>query len=111
MNPYMLYTLSVDGVAYLIKLNNLNDYGSCSVFPTSDVVELNTCSYGDGTITAIAATTGFFVIGKEDGSLSCFRLGSLDSTSPGMVYFFFYFLLCARMFKMSIISDCIINQK
>ncbi|GKA89298.1 nuclear pore complex protein NUP160 isoform X2 [Tanacetum coccineum] len=82
--PYMLYTLSVEGVAYLIRLNNLTNYGWCSFFPTTDVVELNMRSYGDGSITAIAATTGFLVIGKEDGSLSCFRLGSLDSTSPGM---------------------------
>nr|GEW94264.1 hypothetical protein [Tanacetum cinerariifolium] len=84
--PYMLYTLSVEGVAYLIKLNNLTNYGWCSFFPTTDVVELNMRSYGDGSITAIAATTGFLVIGKEDGSLSCFRLGSLDSTSPGFVH-------------------------
>ncbi|GKC05647.1 hypothetical protein Tco_0997257 [Tanacetum coccineum] len=44
MKPYLLYTMSVKGVAYLIKLSNINDYVSCSVFPTNDVVELNTCS-------------------------------------------------------------------
>ncbi|GJY39157.1 hypothetical protein Tco_0425521, partial [Tanacetum coccineum] len=78
-NPYMLYTTSVNGVVRLIHLNNVTDYRSGSV---CDVEELNIHSFHvRGTITSIAATAGFVVIGKHDGWVGCFRLGSLESAS------------------------------
>nr|XP_043632456.1 nuclear pore complex protein NUP160-like [Erigeron canadensis] len=85
--PYMLYALSVSGVAYLIRLTDINNYGSCSVFPPDEVFELNIQSYCDyGGITAIAATAGCLVIGGRDGSVACFRLGILDSGAPGFLH-------------------------
>nr|GFC18854.1 hypothetical protein [Tanacetum cinerariifolium] len=67
-NPYMLYTMTVDGVACLIRLNNITNYQSCNIFPTTDVVKLNIYRFGvHGTITSIAATPGFLVLGKYDG--------------------------------------------
>lgn len=85
--PYMLYTSTVAGVAYLIRLTNITNYGSYTVFPPHEVTELNIQSYCDyGAITAIAATAGCLVIGGSDGSVGCFRLGSLDSSSPGFLH-------------------------
>nr|XP_043625787.1 nuclear pore complex protein NUP160-like [Erigeron canadensis] len=85
--PYMLYTLSVSGVAYLIRLTDIDNYGSCSVFPLVDVVELNIQSYCDyGGITAVAATAGCLVIGGSDGSVACFRLSMLDSSAPSSLH-------------------------
>ncbi|KAI7734640.1 hypothetical protein M8C21_024531, partial [Ambrosia artemisiifolia] len=84
-NPYILYAFTVSGVAYLIRLtDDITGYGSCSVLPPNEVVELDVTSYCDyGAITAIAATNGCLIIGGQDGSVGCFRLGMLDSTSPG----------------------------
>ncbi|GJV09094.1 nucleoporin Nup120/160 [Tanacetum coccineum] len=86
--PYMLYTLTVDGVIRLIYLDNVTNYRPGSVFAVNiDVEEINTHYFGvHGTITSIAATTGFVVIGKDNGWVGCFRLGSLESCSEGMVY-------------------------
>ncbi|PWA49595.1 nucleoporin [Artemisia annua] len=86
-NPYMLYTMSVDGVVCLIHLNNVTNYGSGSVLTTPEVEELNTHNFAvHGTITSIAATAGFVVIGKHNGWVGCFRLGSLESGSQGFQY-------------------------
>ncbi|GKE11463.1 hypothetical protein Tco_1415014, partial [Tanacetum coccineum] len=81
-NPYMLYTMTVCGVAYLIRLDNIKYYESYSVFPPNEGAELNTQSYGaHGAITTIAAAAGFLAIGHLDGSFACL-LGFLDSSSP-----------------------------
>lgn len=86
-NPYTLFASTVAGVAYLIRLTNITNYGACSVFPPHEVVELNIASYCDyGAITAISATNGCLIIGGQDGSVGCFRLGMLDSSAPGMDY-------------------------
>ncbi|KAK1430067.1 hypothetical protein QVD17_12562 [Tagetes erecta] len=86
-NPYTLYALTVAGVAYLIRLTNITNYGVCSVFPPNEVVELNIASYCDyGAITAISATNGCLVIGGQDGSVGCFRLGMLDFSTPGFLH-------------------------
>ncbi|PWA68371.1 nucleoporin [Artemisia annua] len=86
-NPYLLYTMSVSGVAYLIRLKGVASYESYSVIPPNEVVELNPQIFGvRGGITHIAAIAGIFVIGQPDGSVVCFRLGSLDITSPGFLH-------------------------
>ncbi|GJS90137.1 nucleoporin Nup120/160 [Tanacetum coccineum] len=86
--PYMLYTMTVDGVIRLIYLDNVTNYRPGSVFAVNiDVEEINTHYFGvHGTITSIAATTGFVVIGKHNGWVGCFRLGSLESCSEGFLY-------------------------
>lgn len=36
-----------------------------------------------GTITAVAATAGCLVLGRNDGSVGCFQLGILEPGAPG----------------------------
>lgn len=87
--PYLIYVLTVSGVAYLLKIRNVSAYASRSstVFPVNDVLELNVRDYipNNVTVTAMAATTGSVVIGRSDGSICCFQLGGLDPSAPGMV--------------------------
>ncbi|XP_024959556.1 nuclear pore complex protein NUP160 isoform X1 [Cynara cardunculus var. scolymus] len=86
-NPYMLYTLTAAGVAYLIRLTDITNYASCSVFPPNEVVELNIQSYCNyGAITATSATAGCLIIGGRDGSVGCFGLGILDPSVPGFLH-------------------------
>ncbi|KAL7592828.1 hypothetical protein Lser_V15G33426 [Lactuca serriola] len=86
-NPYMLYALTIAGVAYLIRLTDITNYASCTAFPPSDVVEFSIQNYGDyGAITAISATMGCLVIGGRTGLVGCFRLGFLDSSDPGFLH-------------------------
>ncbi|XP_076919952.1 nuclear pore complex protein NUP160-like [Bidens hawaiensis] len=86
-NPYMLYALTVTGLAYLIRLTDITCYETCSVLPPNEVVELNLIDYCDyGAITAIAATNGCLVVGGQDGSVGCFRLGMHDSSAPGFLH-------------------------
>ncbi|XP_012074439.1 nuclear pore complex protein NUP160 isoform X1 [Jatropha curcas] len=85
--PYLLYLLTVSGVAYVFKLRNVSGYTSCSTFPPSEVIEFNLRSYFDNvTITSVAATAGCLVVGRNDGSVACFQLGSADQTAPGFAY-------------------------
>ena len=84
-NLYLLYTLTVSGVAYLFKLRNICTYESCSIFPSNDIIEFNLQTYPHyGEITAVAATSGSLVIGRNDGSVSLFRLGMFDQSAPGI---------------------------
>ena len=105
----MLYTSTAAGIAYLIRLTNITNYGSYTVFPPHEVTELNIQSYCDyGAITAIAATAGCLVIGGSDGSVGCFRLGSLDSSSPGMVDFVLSSLCrcLSELFFVIVVVEC-----
>ncbi|KAF7127679.1 hypothetical protein RHSIM_Rhsim11G0112000 [Rhododendron simsii] len=86
-NPYLLYALTVSGVAYLFRLKGIDDYASCSVFPPNQITEYNMQSYPPhGTITAVAATAGCLVLGRNDGSVGCFQLGILEPGAPGFVH-------------------------
>ncbi|KAL8109546.1 nuclear pore complex protein NUP160 isoform X2 [Apium graveolens] len=84
--PYMLYALTVSGVAYLVKLKSSLSYASSAVLPQSEIMELNVKLYAQyEAITAAAATTGFFVVGGNDGFVSCFQFGTLDPSAPGFM--------------------------
>lgn len=86
-NPYLLYALTVSGVAYLFRLKSICDYASYSVFPPNQITVYNIQSHPPhGTITAITATEGCLVIGRNDGSVSCFQLGTLEPGAPGFVH-------------------------
>ena len=89
--PYLLYVLTVSGVAYLLKIRNASAYASTSsaLFPVEDLFELNVCDYVSNhvAITAVTATAGCVVIGQRDGSVCCFRLGVIDPSAPGMLNF------------------------
>lgn len=81
----MLYALTVSGVAYLVKLKPSLSYASSTVLPQSEIMELNVKSYAQyEAITAAAATSGFFIVGGNDGSVSCFQFGTLDPSAPGV---------------------------
>ncbi|KAH7841494.1 hypothetical protein Vadar_030606 [Vaccinium darrowii] len=82
-NPYLLYALTVSGVAYLFRLKSIYDYASYSVFPPNQIIMYNIQSHPPrGTITAITATAGCLVIGRNDGSITCFQLGILEPGGP-----------------------------
>lgn len=93
-NLYLLYALTVSGVAYLFKLRNIYTYESCSIFPSNDLIEFNLQTHPHyGEITAVAATSGSLVIGRSDGSVSLFQLGMFDQSAPGIKS------CCAPVFK------------
>ncbi|XP_017229286.1 nuclear pore complex protein NUP160 isoform X2 [Daucus carota subsp. sativus] len=84
--PYILYALTVSGVAYLIKLKPSLSYASSTVLPQTEIMELNVKLYAHyEAITAAAATAGCFMIGGNDGSVGCFQFGTLDPGAPGFV--------------------------
>lgn len=84
--PYLLYVLTVSGVAYLLKIRNFSTYVSCSVVPADELSELNVYSYSNNVpVTAVTATSGCLVVGRNDGSVSCFQLGVLDPTTAGII--------------------------
>lgn len=86
-NLYLLYALTVSGVAYLFKLRNIYTYESCSIFPSNDLIEFNLQTHPHyGEITAVAATSGSLVIGRSDGSVSLFQLGMFDQSAPDFVH-------------------------
>nr|XP_011466909.1 PREDICTED: nuclear pore complex protein NUP160 isoform X2 [Fragaria vesca subsp. vesca] len=77
-HPYLLYALTVAGVAYLLRLGTVSNYASSSVIREVSL-------HPHGPITSAAATpTGCLVVGRNDGSLACFQL-TLDSTAPGFL--------------------------
>lgn len=83
-HPYLLCALTVSGVAYLVRLGTISSYASRSVIRPEDLIEFNLHGYGP--ITSAAATpSGCLVVGRNDGSLACFQLGTLDSTAPGII--------------------------
>ncbi|KAG6421147.1 hypothetical protein SASPL_117696 [Salvia splendens] len=82
----VLYALTISGVAYVIRLKSNFDYGTSSVVPASEVLEYNThVQPHSGAITTVAASEGCLLIGRSDGSISCFQLGILDPSTPGFV--------------------------
>ncbi|XP_043712861.1 nuclear pore complex protein NUP160 isoform X2 [Telopea speciosissima] len=86
-NSYLLYALEVSGVAYILKLRNICTYVSCSLFPRSELVEVNVQTDPQvGAVTAVAATVGCLVLGRQDGSISCFRLGAFDQTPLDLMH-------------------------
>ncbi|XP_019461186.1 PREDICTED: nuclear pore complex protein NUP160 [Lupinus angustifolius] len=88
--PYLLYVLTVTGVAYLLKIRKVSVYASSSstILPVDELLELDLKDYipYNVTITAMSATTGCLVIGRSDGSVFCFQFGGLDQSAPGFVH-------------------------
>ncbi|BBH02752.1 SUPPRESSOR OF AUXIN RESISTANCE1 [Prunus dulcis] len=82
--PYLLYALTVSGVAYLLRLGPISTYVSHSGFRLDELVEFNVNAYGPVT-SAAAMPSGCLVLGRGDGSLACLQLGSLDPSAPGFV--------------------------
>lgn len=86
-HPYLLYALTESGVTYLLKIRNISSYSSSSTFPPDDLlISFDMRAYGPITSAAVSAS-GCFVVGRNDGSVGCFQLGTLDPTSPGIMKF------------------------
>ncbi|XP_043806897.1 nuclear pore complex protein NUP160 isoform X2 [Manihot esculenta] len=97
-NPFLLYALTISGVAYVFKLRNFSGYTSSSAFPANEVIVCNLQRYlNNVTITSVAATSGCLVVGKSDGSVACFQLGLLEQTAPDFVYELRYDLGISRL--------------
>lgn len=92
-HPYLLYALTVSGIAYLLRIRNVSAYKSSSVLPADDVIRaFDMRSYG--LITSVAAMpSGCFIVGRNDGSVGCFQLGMLDPSAPGNVASYCFLLL------------------
>ncbi|CAI8602479.1 unnamed protein product [Vicia faba] len=86
--PYLLYVLTVSGVAYLVRIQNVSAYASCSILPVDELIKLNVRDYipNNAAITAVTATARCLVVGTTDGSVFCFQLGGLDASVPGFVH-------------------------
>ncbi|XP_031391658.1 nuclear pore complex protein NUP160 [Punica granatum] len=85
-SPYLLYVLTVSGVAYLLQLKSVDTYvlSSSSILPANEITEFDVRLYvSQGVITSVAASMGLFLVGTDSGSVICFKLGSLHRTSPG----------------------------
>ncbi|KAJ8529690.1 hypothetical protein K7X08_036525 [Anisodus acutangulus] len=86
VKPYLLHAMTVSGVAYLIKLENISNYVSSSHLQSDDFVEFNTLTHPhQGAATAVAGIAELMVVGRSDGSVGCFQLGILDLQAPGFV--------------------------
>ena len=87
---YLLYALSVSGTAYVFQLKNISAYGASFVFSSDEVLHFDTKISSDcGPISTVTATAGCLVIGRYDGSVSCFRVG-LVKDAPGRILFIAY---------------------
>lgn len=83
---YLLYALSVSGTAYVFQLKNISAYVASFVFSSDEVLHFDTKISSDcGPISTVTATAGCLVIGRYDGSVSCFRIG-LVKDAPGFMY-------------------------
>ncbi|PPS10292.1 hypothetical protein GOBAR_AA10330 [Gossypium barbadense] len=80
---YLLYTVTISGIAYFIKLSK----DLTSIFSRDELIELDARAYSNCNepITCMAANLGCLLLGRNDGSVTCFQLGSLHQTAPGFV--------------------------
>ncbi|XP_022155992.1 nuclear pore complex protein NUP160 isoform X2 [Momordica charantia] len=84
LHPLLVYAVTLSGVAYCLKLRNISSYISCSDIPLDEVVELDLQTDPNcKPVTSVSAIAGCLVIGRNDGSVSCFKLGLLDQHTPG----------------------------
>ncbi|KAM1570247.1 hypothetical protein ACFX14_035327 [Malus domestica] len=81
-HPYLVYALTVSGVAYLFRLRPISTYASRSVFRENEVVVFN-MNPSVPVTSAAGTSSGCLVVGRDDGSLAGFQLGRLDPTPPG----------------------------
>lgn len=83
---YMLYVLTVSGVALLCHLRSPFSYVSGSVLHQDDIAEFNLQTQAQSAkVTAVTAKPGCIVIGRQDGSICSYSLGKLAPNSPGVL--------------------------
>ncbi|XP_047080549.1 nuclear pore complex protein NUP160 [Lolium rigidum] len=81
---YLLYVLTISGVALLCNLRSPFSYVSGSILSQNDVLEFSLQTHTQSAnVTAVQAKPGCLVIGRQDGSICCYSLGKLAPSSPG----------------------------
>jgi hypothetical protein len=81
---YLLYVLTVSGVAFLCHLYSPFSYVSGSVLHQRDTVEFNLQTHAQSAkVTAVTAKPGYLVVGRQDGSICSYSLGKVAPNSPG----------------------------
>lgn len=81
---YLLYVLTVSGVAFLCNLHSPFSYVSGSILAQNDIVEFSLQTLTQSAkVTAVKAKPGCLVIGRQDGSICCYSLGKVAPCSPG----------------------------
>ncbi|KAI4375511.1 hypothetical protein MLD38_013371 [Melastoma candidum] len=88
-SPYLLYAITVSGVAFVIRLKEISSYISRSslIIPEDEIVDFDLRAYSDhGSITCSAAAAGCLLVGMRDGSIVCTMLGSLLPNTPGFLH-------------------------
>lgn len=81
---YLLYVLTISGVAILCNLRSPFSYVSGSILSQNDIVGFNLQTHTQSAkVTAVKAKPGCLVIGRQDGSICCYSLGKLAPSSPG----------------------------
>ncbi|KAL2939515.1 hypothetical protein RDABS01_033674 [Bienertia sinuspersici] len=86
-NVYLLYVFSTSGIAYLLRLKDISSYAASFVISSNEILHFDTNISPDcSPISAVTATSGCFIIGRNDGSVTCFKLGVLDENAPGFMY-------------------------
>ncbi|KAK3155994.1 hypothetical protein QOZ80_2AG0101430 [Eleusine coracana subsp. coracana] len=81
---YLLYVLTVSGVAFLCHLHSPFSYVSGSVLHQCDTVEFNLQTHTQSAkVTAVTAKPGCLVVGRQDGSICSYSLGKVAPNSPG----------------------------
>lgn len=84
---YSLLAVTISGFAYLCNLRSPSSYSPGSTISANDTLEISIKSNSQhGEITALTATPGCLVIGRQDGSISCYQFGKLDPSSPGPLF-------------------------
>uniref|UniRef100_A0A0A9CSN5 Uncharacterized protein n=1 Tax=Arundo donax TaxID=35708 RepID=A0A0A9CSN5_ARUDO len=80
---YLLYVLTVSGVALLCHLHSPFSYVSGSILHQEDIIEFNLQTHAQSAkVTAVTAKPGCLVIGRRDGSIGSYNLGKLAPNSP-----------------------------
>ncbi|CAM0946979.1 unnamed protein product [Alopecurus aequalis] len=81
---YLLYVLTISGVALVCNLRIPFSYVSGSILSQNDILEFSLQTHPQSAkVTAVKAKPGCLVIGRQDGSICCYSLGKLAPNSPG----------------------------
>jgi hypothetical protein len=81
---YLLYVLTISGVALVCNLRSPFSYVSGSILSQNDILEFSLQTHTQSAnVTAVKAKPGCLVIGRQDGSVCCYSLGKLAPSSPG----------------------------
>ncbi|TVU33474.1 hypothetical protein EJB05_25294, partial [Eragrostis curvula] len=83
---YLLYALTVSGVALLCHLRSPSSYVSGSILHQHDIVEFNLQTHTQSSkVTAVTAKPGCLVVGRQDGSI-CFSNELRDDAGIGRLW-------------------------